>query len=490
MIEPFAKIPDRHGDIDTRKKIEAAVGRRRRSTREANLGTFTGYRIGLDLGSGNIGWCILFEDGDVLRFLSAEAIAAHNAALGRGQTKTQLPRLEDFVPLGTYKFEARDNDGKAFAKGRAEAKARRRHLDGRCRRRKRLRDVLEEIGLYPRAGESFQGRAKIPADKLRLHLLDTGTATHRHDLGRALYNALKRRGQMKPVGRAGMRKDSTFGAKATEAYRAALSRFECRTVGEFLEKCQAAALADGRGRIRKRHKPLSWQEDHKKEKPKDDADSKIHEVFPFLTPTFELMWEEASKIRAAQATAFPIAEADWQGIEEAAGARGALKPKKPGRCQYLPEEFRCVRALPSFQEFRVLEQVANLRLPDGGELPQAIFERAVEALRGVESIGVDRLGREIGAPGLGLAEKEASRKLAGAKTDVKLAEILGGAWLALDLDHRDRWTMRFLRRHEVIDDKNLTTWSEADDEALAADAARTFGPEALERVDEYAGKIF
>ncbi|MBM3557838.1 MAG: hypothetical protein FJX47_20050, partial [Alphaproteobacteria bacterium] len=50
--------------------------------------------------------------------------------------------------------------------------------------------------------------------------------------------------------------------------------------------------------------------------------------------------------------------------------------------------------------------------------------------------------------------------------------------------------MRFLRRHEVIDDKNLTTWSEADDEALAADAARTFGPETLERVDENAGKIF
>ena len=58
-MEPFARIPlvsDDYEDSAQLAAVDEAVGRRWRSTRNANLGTFTGYRIGLDIGNGNIGW--------------------------------------------------------------------------------------------------------------------------------------------------------------------------------------------------------------------------------------------------------------------------------------------------------------------------------------------------------------------------------------------------------------------------------------------------
>ena len=201
MDQPFARIPGQHDDDTRRQAIEAAAGRLRRATRAANLGPFTGYRIGLDIGNGNIGWCVLFEDGSVPHFLTAEDIAACNAALPPDATRTQLPDLASFVPLGTHKFDGRTSDGKALSKVRAEARARRRTLDARGRRRRHLRRVLEAAGLFPR-DDTSPGSIKglkdpatgqpVKADMLRVLLLQPGAAAHPHDLGRALYNALKR----------------------------------------------------------------------------------------------------------------------------------------------------------------------------------------------------------------------------------------------------------------------------------------------------------
>src|SRR5579875_2138861 len=112
-MEPFARIglrSDNH--FADRQEVEAAVGKLYRSTRSANLGAFTGYRIGLDIGNGNIGWCILFEKKERLYFLSAEDIVAHNASLPPTASRTQLPDLRNFVPLGTHKFEARESGQK------------------------------------------------------------------------------------------------------------------------------------------------------------------------------------------------------------------------------------------------------------------------------------------------------------------------------------------------------------------------------------------
>jgi hypothetical protein len=490
MTEPFASVPGRYDDIARRAAIDEAVGRRRRSTRSANLGVFTGYRIGFDIGNGNIGWCILFERGAIPHFLTAEAIAAHNARLGPGEPKTQLPNLDLFVPLGTHKFTARDNDGKSLSKVRAEARARRRTLDARQARRWHLRDLLVKEDLLPADERDMQGLKDVKADVLRVRLLEPGTATHRHDLGRALYSALKRRGWMKPVGRAGVLEDSSFGSSATATYRNALATFNCRTVGEFLDRCQKDAKALEDRLVRKRHKPLTWQKLHNKERPKEGSDPKSYEVFPFLSPTFELMWDEAKTLREAQKDKFPIADDLWEKIKERAEFRRLLKPTKPGRCEFIPSEWRCIRALPSFQEFRILQQVDNLRRPGGLPLTDKQFARAADILRGEEKISVRELGKRMDELRLGLAEKDASRTLAGAKTDVGLAAILGDIWLAEDIKKRDRWVMRFLSRHSMAaGDTEPKEWTSADDAKLEADCVTVFGISALEKVRANIGKV-
>lgn len=490
MSMPFARVAGRYDDANRRHEIDAAIGRRRRSTRIANLGVFTGYRIGLDLGNGNIGWCIIFENGNVPVFLTAELIAEHNASLPPDAPKTQLPDLGDFVPLGTHKFQARDaGSGISFSKGRANARARRKTLDARQRRRWHVCEVLRRHGLYPKENEAIGGQECVKADVLRVALLTPGAATHPHDLGRAIYNALKRRGWMAPVGRTGKKEDTHFGKRATANYREALATFGCETVGAFLDRCQKDADADGRT-IRKRHKPLAWQEVNRKAKPKSDDAQRSWRIFPFLSPTFELMWDEACILRERQAGSVPISDEAWAEIEKAADFRRELRAKEPGHCEYLADQWRCVRALPSFQEFRILHQVANLTL-DGEVLSGSPREEAVAHLRSVDRTSVFALGRAMGKVRLGLAEKDASRSLSGARTDVGLAAptVLGPGWMALDIEARDRWTMLFLRRHRMpLDGSSARSWSANDEATLRREADQAFGEGALDRVDAVAGE--
>jgi len=489
---PFARIAGRYDDVERRQEIDDAVGRRRRATRIANLGVFSGYRIGLDLGNGNIGWCVLFERGLVPVFLTAELIAAHNTGLPKGAPKTQLPKLDSFVPLGTHKFQARDSDGVSFSKGRANARAKRKTLDARQRRRWHLREVLRRHGLYPNENEPTFGMAQVKADRLRVNLLKSGAATHPHDLGRAIYNALKRRGWMKPVGRAGKQEDTNFGKRATAKYRETLARFDCRTVGAFLERCQRDAAADG-NMIRKRHKPLTWQDQNRRTQPKADDTPRSYKVFPFLSPTFDLMWDEACVLREEQATTVPISDEVWTDIYTAADFRRSLRAKEPGHCEYLSDQWRCVRALPSFQEFRLLQQAANLTL-DGTALPDVpgdLYETVADHLRMIDRASVAAIARAVGARRLGQAEKDASRSLSGAKTDVGLAKALGPSWMAItDIQERDRWTMRFLRRHRMpLDGTPVRSWEPSDEAALKREADLAFGQDALDRVDAVAGDV-
>ena len=201
-MEPFARIPlvsDDYENSAQQDAVDVAAERRRRSRRKANLGTFTGYRIGLDIGNGNIGWCILFEDDRRLRFLTAEDIAAHNRALPKSGRRTQLPHLTRFVPAGVHKFDARETDRhgqKSYSKIRAEARAGRRMLDARQRRRLRVDRALRNAGLLPPNKGEEEGHTGIKADVLRVKLLDPSFSAHPHDLGRALKNALKRRGYL------------------------------------------------------------------------------------------------------------------------------------------------------------------------------------------------------------------------------------------------------------------------------------------------------
>lgn len=441
-MEPFARIPllsDDYENSAQRDAVDEAVGRRRRSRRKANLGTFTGYRIGLDIGNGNIGWCILFEYGTRLHFLTAEDIAAHNKALPKSGRRTQLPDLARFVPVGVHKFDARETDQrggqKSYSKVRAEARAGRRLLDARQQRRLHVDRALRDAGLLPkeREGETLAGHVGIEPDVLRVKLLDPSFPAHPHDLGRALKNALKRRGYLKPVGRTGPDEGSGFAKRAEAAYRQTLETYECRTIGEFLERCARDAGRDGVA-FRKRHRSLAWQKQNRKRRPNEGDDAPSYEAFQFLSPTHTLIREECRLLK--ESSGIVVDDSAWARIEAAAEFRRPLKGRVPGRCQHFPEEYRCVAALPSFQRFRILESIRNLRHRNGTSLDGTTFDRARKLLEAREKITLAGLERELGAK-LKLDRDDAmgSRRFIGARTDIALgdARVFGEAWRRLPI---------------------------------------------------------
>ena len=94
-------------------------------------------------------------------------------------------------------------------------------------------------------------------------------------------------------------------------------------------------------------------------------DDKLYDVYP----TRELYEDEFQKIWQTQAAFRPdlMTDAARERIHRAIFHQRPLKPQKRGKCAYLPAEDRTFRALPSFQRYRIHQEVNNLEWWDLGE---------------------------------------------------------------------------------------------------------------------------
>lgn len=488
------RLPDHGGKTgDIERQIDSELGRRRQGTRKASLGTFSGYRIGLDIGDGNIGWCVLFEDGLRVRLLDAEAIRRHNDALAPGKPRIQLPDLATFVPAGTHKFENRDPEtSRSLAGKRVDARAGRRRLDARQWRKFHVKRALREAGLLPPSGKPVKGHADMRPGELRRRIVEDGAAfgAHRHDLGRALLNTLTRRGWMPSVGRTGPAGEGAFTSEAEKKYRRALKDFDCPTVGVFLERCAEDARRDGQP-FRRRY--AAWGEPEGKAggngkggRPSGQEDERPSYVrFRELAPTFPLTLEECRILR--ERSALKVKDALWERVEAAARHRRPLRGTVPGVCEHLPGESRCVAALPSYQRLRIHETASGLRTRNGRSMPGPLdsgdHARVIEILRNCPYITLAGLEHQIGI-GLETEQGVDFRKIHGDRTGWIMKRAVGDAWGELDLDAQDRWVMRVLRRHAGAANEVPEAWGEDDEEGLRRDADQAFGEGALRRIDE------
>ena len=486
--------------VEVERDLDDRLARMRRASPIANLGSFTGYSVGYDLGAGNIGWTVLFLDGNgVPVFLTDKGISAHNDSLPRDACRIQLPRSKalPFVPMGTHKFQSRKTDKvseaiteKPFPKIRAEARAHRRLLRARQAQLMHLRSVLRRAGLWPE--DSKTNYRVVPANKLRRELLDR--RGDRYDLGAAIYHLFKHRGWMKAISRDGEDTGSSFGRKATVAYREALRDFQCRTVGEFLHRCAADHLAKTGSPMRWRHRPIK---DQRRDKKSHDVKSKdSFGRLQFLTPTVDLILEEAAALRAAQAPYFTVDDTAWDEIIQAGIYRRPLRAKIPGFCTYFSDEYRTVVALPSFQKFRIVEAIDNLRTHDGRRLTPEQRDRAFCLLDNIRDddaggddddkrgktrgggVAVATVARHIGVMSLkGEAAHGVIRVLPGNRTAARMRAVIGDRWDQLSLDDQDALVMRLLRRHPIED--NPRPWTSDDSDALRTDLQRWLADDAL-----------
>lgn len=282
------------------------------------------YRLALDLGSTSLGWAMI-------------RLNANNQPCA-------------VIKVGVRIFSNGRNpkDGSSLAVTRREARAMRRRRDRLLKRKARMMRTLIEYGFFP--AEETQRKALETMNPYALRAKGLDEALSPDEFGRALFHINQRRGFKS--NRKTDKKDNDSGALKTaiNKLRETLKAENCRTVGEWLNKRDVAGLT-----VRARY--------HQDRIIKDDGKTKIDKYYDLyidramIEHEFDELWKKQAELNP---TLFnEVARAD---LKDVLLHQRPLKPVKPGRCTFMPDEERAPLALPSTQRFRMYQEVNNLRI--------------------------------------------------------------------------------------------------------------------------------
>ena len=406
----------------------------------------TKYRLGLDMGTNSIGWAAIRLD-------------------------------ENGAPCGILDMDVRifpdgrnPRDETSNAVQRRVARGQRRRRDHYLKRRKDLINALIEYGLMPSDEEERKCIANDAEDfdpyTLRARALDHPLEPF--ELGRALFHLNQRRGSKSNRKAAG---DDENEAKKTRADISELSRrikeSRARTLGEYL------------ARRRRKGKSVRARPDMG------------------LYPDRAMYEEEFDKICEAQESHQALLTDQWDKLRNfIIFYQRPLKPVDPGWCLFEAGEQRAARALPVFQEFRMLTEVANLKIQVGTEdraLDDGERERAMRRLRSGKDIALSKgkdnksvnPTRDLRLPsGATFNMAAGGRKtIKGDETAAKLATspkkatakkpaepgIFGDKWLELSLAERNE-IVKFLldtEEPETVHKRAVEEWGLSEEQAAA-----------------------
>lgn len=289
------------------------------------------YRLGLDIGSTSIGWCLVRLNAD------DDPVA--------------------IIRMGVRIFSDGRNpkDGSSLAVTRRTARQMRRRRDRLLKRKEQMLAALIRMGFFPQDEAQRKDLAKLDPYVLRKKGLDeplTGP-----EFARALFHINQRRGFLS--NRKTDKKDSESGTlkKAIKDLHEKLQQENCRTLGEWLAKRHEARLSV-RARLRG--------------KTQKDKAYDFYADRAMIEHEFDTLWANQSSINPEL-----FNEAARDELKDVLLYQRNLKPVKPGRCTLLPDEERAPLALPSTQRFRIYQELNNLRLltPDLREQPLMIEQR-------------------------------------------------------------------------------------------------------------------
>ncbi len=271
----------------------------------------SGYTLGLDIGTNSVGWAAMWDD---TRTDPPGRIKAGVRIFPEGVARTSTGREE---PSGQTRREARS--------------ARRVHARRRGRKRK-LRKLLQAHGLLPTDEKELARLMATDPYPLRARALDDPLTLH--EVGRVLYHLCQRRG-FKSNRKSSGQSDGKV-AKETAALQEEIDQSGCRTLGEYLASI-GRELTHGE-RVRNRY-------------------------------TLRAMYEhEFTSIWDAQQAAHPNVLTDdlCEAVHQAIFFQRPIIWNRAtiGRCELEPEEVRAPRGHWVGQQFRMLQEVAHLRLVD------------------------------------------------------------------------------------------------------------------------------
>lgn len=387
------------------------------------------YRLGLDLGTNSIGWCI--------------------TDLGKPDREGRMHPVR-IRRMGVRIFpDGRDpQSGASLAQARREPRSARRRRDRYLDRRADLLKLLIEHGLMP--ADPAERKALEALDPWRLRAEGLDRALLLCELGRAIFHLNQRRGFKSNRKTDGAEKAAEAqGMKAGAAELAARLDPETpgqRTLGEYLHTAfrvgrtprgssdgakSATAPVRFRARIGKSGK-AEWD----------------------IYPTRAMVEGEFDKLWAAQAAYNAgLTEDARAAIRDAVFFQRPLRPVEPGPCTLDPErdpkkrDHRAPLALPIQQEFRILQELANLELRHCRtgkirRLTRGERDKLLQELRRREKFAFSQIRKKLGIEGAWQFNLQSDRRndLKGDTVGYRLSrpQAFGEAWHEFALAEQNR----------------------------------------------------
>ena len=276
------------------------------------------YRLGLDIGANSLGWSVLeLNEG-------GESCAVRDAGV----------RIFS---------DGRGDKSKATLKAdRCAARSARRRRDRYKQRRDFLLDELTKAKLFPEqdeedeTGDNVRDKLqKLAPLKLRAKAITEPLKTY--EIGRALFHLNQRRGfksnRKDAESREGVVK------KSVRELETKLAESGVETFGQFL-----------------------WQRREVNEPTRARRQGTTQQDLYNFYPTRAMLEHEFDAIWDTQAQYHPecLPEKTRERIRTVIFTQRPLRPQKVGKCTYMSGEDRMFKAMPSFQRYRIYQEVNNL----------------------------------------------------------------------------------------------------------------------------------
>ncbi len=279
------------------------------------------YRLGIDLGSTSLGWCVLELDAD----------------------KNPIGILDMGVRIFPDGRNAKSKEPLSVA--RRGYRGQRRNLDRYLLRLKTLVSYFLSEGFLPEDAEARKALFMLNPLELRSKALDTPLTSG--EFARAIIHLSKRRGF-----RSNRKIQSDKATAYTEAInnlKAGLEASQARSLGEYLwQKYQKNPAG-----MEHHRQPIKFRYDKKT--------TETEPIFPLrsmVEDEFNAIWEAQSKFNTL------LSETAKAEVFRIIFTQREFKIPPKGKCQLIPEEERAPKAHPLFQEFRIRQDLNNLKAND------------------------------------------------------------------------------------------------------------------------------
>nr|WP_298925539.1 type II CRISPR RNA-guided endonuclease Cas9 [uncultured Erythrobacter sp.] len=361
-------------------------------------------RLGLDIGTNSIGWCLV-------------------------EYSTKHANGERIVDIGSRIFsDGRvPKSGESLAVGRRIARGMRRRRDRYLGRRSAFLKALIEHGLMPEDSKKARLIAECDPYPLRARALDEKLEPY--EIGRALFHLNQRRGfksNRKAERKEGEGGKIYGGAKKLDT---AMEEVGARTLGEFLNARPTKRVRMGG----------------------EDRDYDFYPQRHHIEQEFAAIWSKQADYHPSLLTEIVRAA-----LHRILFFQRPLKEQEVGACTFLTDEKRLPKAHPLFQERRLYEEVNHLAVTTPGEASRPLTKHERDTLilhlRNKKSSSFSALAKKLKLdPGQSFNKASETRtKLAGNEIYAVMSHkaLFSNRWAHFDMDRRWQIVDRLLNEED------------------------------------------